>query len=151
MVTIEILNTHFVTDPDTGQPIARHTNVIVTQNGNSYLWGVGGLPLTGNLQTILEAREAELLAAAIAAGVVANVAEIAERRDFAGLEADITGELAWITGAIAEIDTGLGVVDAATLAQLRVIVKGLLQNQRRILLEQQRELKAWRLVIRRLG
>lgn len=76
--------------------------------------------------------------------------EAQEGQDFSDLEADITNELAWIETAITEIDTGLGVVDAATLAQLRVIVKGLLQNQRRILLQQRRELKAWRFVIRRL-
>lgn len=147
-MTIEILNTQAIEHEGV---TTRYCQIIITSNGNSYLWTVGGLPAAGNLQTILEDREAELLAAAIAAGVVANVAEVAERRDFAGLEADITGELAWITTAIAEIDTGLGVVDAATLAQLRVIVKGLLQNQRRVLLEQQREMKAWRFVIRRAG
>lgn len=77
--------------------------------------------------------------------------EAQEGLDFSGLKADIAGELTWITGAITEIDTGLGAVDAATLAQLRVIVKGLLQNQRRVLLEQQREMKAWRFVIRQAG
>lgn len=74
----------------------------------------------------------------------------AERTGFAGLAADIGNELDWITTAIAEIDTGLGLVDAATLAQLRAIVEGVLQNQRRILLEQRGELRAWRYVVRRL-
>lgn len=147
-MTIEILNTQTI---EFEGSFSRYCQIIITSGGDSYLWSVGGLPEAGDLQTILEGREAELLAAAQAAGVVANVGEVAERRDFAGLEADITGELAWITTAIAEIDTGLGVVDAATLAQLRVIVKGLLQNQRRVLLEQQREMKAWRWVIRRVG
>lgn len=87
--------------------------------------------------------------AAIDAGAVNE--EHNERVNFEELEADITGELAWITTAITEIDTGLGVVDAATLAQLRVIVKGLLQNQRRVLLQQRREFKAWRYVVRRVG
>jgi hypothetical protein len=78
-------------------------------------------------------------------------AEEVERLDLEGLEDDITDELAWITTAIAEVDTGLGAVDAATLAQLRVIVKGLLQNQRRVLLQQRGEFKAWRYVVRRFG
>lgn len=147
-MTIEILNTQTI---EFEGSFSRYCQIIITSGGDSYLWSVGGLPEAGDLQTVLEGREAELLAAAQAAGVVANVGEVAERRDFAGLEADITGELAWITTAIAEIDTGLGAVGAATLAQLGVIVKGLLQNQRRVLLEQQRELKAWRWVIRRVG
>lgn len=149
-MTIEILNTQTYIIDLTGETF-RHTEIIITSNGDSYLWSVGGLPEVGDLQTILEAQEAALLAEVVGAGVVANVGEVQERRDFAGLEADITGELAWITTAIVEIDTGLGVVDAATLAQLRVIVKGLLQNQRRVLLEQQREMKAWRFVIRQAG
>lgn len=145
-MTIEILTTKTF---DIEGNVSRYVEIVIKDNGNSYLWSVGGLPAEGDLQTTLNAREAELLAAAIAAGVVANAPEIQERQDFAGLKADITGELAWITTAIAEIDTGLGLVDAATLVQLRGIVKGLLQNQRRVLLEQQRELKAWRFVIRR--
>lgn len=79
-----------------------------------------------------------------------DAAEAAEKLDIGSLSADIAAELAWLTTAIADIDTGLAVVDAATLAQLRVIVKGLMQNQRRVLLEQRAELKAWRYVIRRL-
>ncbi len=74
-----------------------------------------------------------------------------ERLDLAGLSADITNELTWITTAITDIDTGLGIVDSATLTQLRAIVKGVLQNQRRMLLEQRSELKAWRYVIRQAG
>jgi hypothetical protein len=94
-----------------------------------------------------------IVAAFDAAAEIAAIeaATAAERLDLAGLSADITGELDWIVGAVAEIDTGLGIVDAATLAQLRVIVKGLMQNQRRVLLEQRGELRAWRYVIRRLA
>lgn len=79
-----------------------------------------------------------------------EAAVAAERLDLQGLAADIGNELDWITTAIAEIDTGLGLVDAAQLAGLRAIVKGMLQNQRRILLEQRGELRAWRYVIRRV-
>jgi hypothetical protein len=86
--------------------------------------------------------------AAIDAGAVNEAYN--ERVDFAGLEADINNELDWIEGAISEIDTGLGVVDGATLAQLRAIVRGLLEIERRVLQEQRQELKAWRFVIRKL-
>lgn len=77
-------------------------------------------------------------------------AEAAERLDVEELESSIANELDWITSTLPEIDTGLAAVDAATLAQLRVIVKGLLQNQRRILLIARGVLKAFRYVIRRL-
>jgi hypothetical protein len=65
-------------------------------------------------------------------------AEELERLDFEDLEADIANELAWIEATLPEIDNGIAAVT------------GLLQNQRRILLQQRRELKAWRFVIRRL-
>lgn len=69
-MTIEIVNTATIED-------TRQVTIILTTNGSSYLWNVGGLPLEGDLQTILNAREAELLAAILAAGVVANVPEVA--------------------------------------------------------------------------
>jgi len=50
----------------------------------SYLWGVGGLPLEGDLQPILDSRESELWAAASAAGniVPAEVTAKREARQF---------------------------------------------------------------------
>lgn len=95
----------------------------------------------------LAANQAEAQAA-IDAGVISE--EYNERSDFNGLKADIANELAWIETTLTEIDAGLNLVDAATLAQLRVIVRGVLQNQRRILWQQRRELRAWRYVNRRL-
>lgn len=128
-MSIEILSIQTIED-------TRFCTIVITNNGNSYLWTVGGLPLAGNLQTILDAREAELLQAVSNAGQ-ANVPEIEERRDFSGLEQDIANELVWIGDTLATIDT-------MTQAQVRNVVK-------RILQEQQRELKAWRFVIRRLS
>jgi hypothetical protein len=149
-MAIQILSTQSYTEPLTGG-VTRTTAIVITGGSNSYLWSVGGLPPEGDLQTLLDAREAELLAEAIAAGVEPNAPEVEERRDFAGLEADIAGELDWISSTLPEIDTGLNAVDAATLAQLRVITRGLLQNQRRILLQQRGELRAWRYAVRRLA
>lgn len=76
--------------------------------------------------------------------------EEGERLDFDGLEDDTINELAWIETTLTEIDAGLAAVGAFTNAGQRAIVTGLLQNQRRTLLQQRRELKAWRYVIRRL-
>jgi hypothetical protein len=98
---------------------------------------------------VAEADEAAALAV-IEAHDPANTPDVAERSDFNDLGADITTQVDWINGTIPEIDTGLNAVDAATLAQLRAIVRGLLQNQRRILLILRGVLRAFRFVIRRL-
>lgn len=41
-----------------------------------------------------------------------------------------------IAAEIAEVDTGLGIIDAATTNQVRTIVKGLLQSHRKTLVRQ---------------
>lgn len=66
-MTIEILETRVVNDP-AGQPTTHHADIIITSGPNSYLLGVGGLPLTGDLQAILDAREGELWTSAEAMG-----------------------------------------------------------------------------------
>lgn len=96
----------------------------------------------------LAANEAEAQAA-IDAGVISE--DYNQRVDFEDLEADITNELTWIETTLTEIDNGLAAVGAFTNATQRAIVTGLLQNQKRILLQQRRELKAWRYTIRRLS
>lgn len=62
-MTIEIIEVKTITHPLTDETF-RAVEIIITSGTNSYLWSVGGLPSTGNLQTILDAREAELFAAA---------------------------------------------------------------------------------------
>lgn len=47
----------------------RHAEISITDGADTYLWNVGGLPLTGDLQQILDARETELWAAASAAAI----------------------------------------------------------------------------------
>lgn len=77
---IEILETRIINNADTGQPISRYVEIIATGGANSYLWGVGGLPLTGNLQTILDGRDAELFSEAQAGGRVVDLYELATKR-----------------------------------------------------------------------
>jgi hypothetical protein len=78
-----------------------------------------------------------------------GAADTQAKTDYTEFQSLISAELVWIDGtAIPNIDTGLGVVDTATLAQLRLIVRGLLENQRRGFLEEKRELKAWRHLLR---
>ena len=74
-MTIQILDTKITTD-DIGQDTARHSEIIITNDLTSFLWRVGGLPLEGDLQTILDARETELLAAAVLGDKVLSVEEI---------------------------------------------------------------------------
>lgn len=79
MMTIEILETR-VSNDSTGQPVTRHADIIITSGPNSYLWSVGDLPLTGDLQAILDAREAELWASAEAGGRVVDLYEFTIKR-----------------------------------------------------------------------
>lgn len=76
--------------------------------------------------------------------------DILEKADLMELSEDITNELAWIETGITDIDNGLAAVTAFTNATQRAIVTGLLQNQKRVLQQQRRKLKAWRYVVRRL-
>lgn len=99
---------------------------------------------------IAEADEAAALVviAAHDPNVNPDVLELADLQALSGM---ITNELAWLVSARADIATGIGVIDGgATLAQLRTVVKGLAQIVDRMAQEQDRELRAWRYVGRRL-
>lgn len=63
-MTIKILSIKTSKDYD-GPDITRHANIIISDNVTHYALGVGDLPLTGDLQPILDAREAELWQAAV--------------------------------------------------------------------------------------
>jgi hypothetical protein len=77
---IEIVNTFMVRNPE-GQIVSRACEIIISNGGGqSYLWSVGGLPLEGDLQAILNAREAELFAAAQAGGRVVDLYELNLKR-----------------------------------------------------------------------
>lgn len=54
--------------------------VISNGGGQSFFYQVGGLPLEGDLQTILNAREAELWTAASAAGRTVDLFELQLKR-----------------------------------------------------------------------
>ena len=76
---IEIVEIRTVEDQD-GLPYQRHADIIISQGSESYLWGVGGLPLEGDLQAALDAREAELWPAAQAGGRAADLYELTLKR-----------------------------------------------------------------------
>lgn len=64
-MTIDIIETTEITE--NGVIDSRNAIISITDTVDVYLWSVGGLPATGDLQVILDAREAELWAAASSA------------------------------------------------------------------------------------
>ena len=120
-MTIEIIEISTFNDPDTGQPFSRHADVIITSGPNSYLFGIGGLPLTGNLQTILDSREAELFSAAQAGGRVVDLYEITVKRVLKSFALVMFDEI-----NILRVQAGLAARTAAQAeAALRAKLKGM--------------------------
>lgn len=64
-MTIKILNS-FVYQGEEGNNEGRHVNIIISDGITHYVLGIGGLSLIGDLQSILEAEEAELWIIAVA-------------------------------------------------------------------------------------
>lgn len=52
--------------------ITRTAYIVITDGNNAYFWSVGGLPETGDLQPMLDARETELFNAAQVNGDIFN-------------------------------------------------------------------------------
>ena len=61
---IKIIEERITQDID-GSDISRHTDTIISDGVVHYALGVGGLPLKGDLQPVLDAREAELWKVAV--------------------------------------------------------------------------------------
>lgn len=77
---IEILETKIENDINTGQPSKRSVEVVITSGPSSYLLSIGGLPLTGNLQTLLDSQESQRWAEAQAGGRVVDLYEVTTKR-----------------------------------------------------------------------
>ena len=73
---ITILETQTINDPITGEPLHRAVKISITNNGQSCLWHVGGLPFGGDLQSILDARFEELWIAASEKAIPTPTAEV---------------------------------------------------------------------------
>lgn len=84
-MTIKILSIKTSKDYD-GPDITRHANIIISDNVTHYTLGVGDLPLTGDLQPILDAREAELWTVAQTKGKNLAIQEV-RRRCYHSVEA----------------------------------------------------------------
>lgn len=78
---IEIIQTITEFNMDTGQPSSRACLIIASNGGGqAFMLDVGNLPLEGDLQAVLNGREAELFAAAQAAGRVVDLYELTLKR-----------------------------------------------------------------------
>lgn len=117
---IEIIETRIVSDR-IGQPSTRHTDIIITSGANSYLYGVGGLPLTGNLQTNLEAREAELFAEAQATGKVVDLYGVTPQRIIKSLALVIMDELNILRNAAGLAPRTANQIEAAIKTKMKIL------------------------------
>ena len=113
-MTIDIQIIKMISD-EAGNPTKRHADIAISDGPTVYLLGVGGLPLAGNLQTILEAREAELLSIAIAKGVIFSVFHLQTRA--------VVKKLALIMMDEINILRALHRLPARTEAQIRAALK----------------------------
>lgn len=116
---IEIIETAIINNPDTNQPQARAVEIVISQNGTAYLWTIGGLPLAGDLQTILDAREAELWTVASAAGRMVDLYGVRPTRIVKALALVILDEINILRVRAGLAARSAGQIDDAIKAKLR--------------------------------
>lgn len=75
MTTITILNVQLIKGQE-GAPDTRFAQILITDGVTNYILGVGGLPLNGNLQPILDANAAQLWIDAVANNFLATDADL---------------------------------------------------------------------------
>lgn len=76
-MSIVILGKPTIATGDDNQPLSRGVKIYITNGTAAYIYGVGGLPLTGSLQTVLNGMETELYQEAAANGVIPTSTDIA--------------------------------------------------------------------------
>lgn len=108
---IVILQKFTDNDPDTFEPIARGAYFYIS-DGSAFMHTVGGLPLTGSLQTVLTANEAQHFAEAQANGVLPTAKELSTVEAITWIKANpATKQIFTLTPAALETEVGI-VVDA---------------------------------------
>lgn len=118
-MTIEILETT-ITQDEGGIDASRSVTISITDGATTYLWYVGSLPLVGDLQPVLDAREAKLFAAASAKGRTFDVFDVKERRVLKALALVMLDE---INAHAAKINEILDAIDTATnLAEVKSLI-----------------------------
>lgn len=76
-MSIVILGKPTIATGDNNQPVSRGVKIYITNGTAAYIYGVGGLPLTGSLQTVLNGMETEKFTEASAAGQLPTSTDIA--------------------------------------------------------------------------
>ena len=92
-MTIEILDIQTKTNLGGNTPLSRYVSFIISDGIDAFFWGVGGLPLAGNLQDILDSQETTLFQAAQAKGKTFDIFEVTERRVLKALTLVILDEI----------------------------------------------------------
>jgi hypothetical protein len=121
---IEILETEFEFDIDDGTPHSRYAQIAITNGGTTYEWARGGLPLEGDLQSILDAEEAQLLAAATEASRLFDPYELTERRVIKALALVILDEI----NALRQRPLPVLPMPARTAGQIETAIKNKLKG-----------------------
>lgn len=137
-MSIVILKTDTQLHFETGEPTGRSAYIYITNGTAAYMYNVGGLALTGSLQTILNGRESELYSGAVANGQVPTSTEMeivgailyyqansgmktaVFDKSVAQSDTDVTGLVAAITGLNAAQRTGLKQLLMSSLLDTRV-------------------------------
>lgn len=117
-MTVEIVEVRSIS---LGVINARQAEIIITSGPNSYLWSAGGLPLTGDLQAILEAREAELFAQAQTAGRPVDLYELATKRVLKAFALVVLDELNILRTRAGLANRTAGMIDDAIKAKLKAM------------------------------
>lgn len=107
-MTIEIIRVTTQKDFDTGQPVSRTAEFIINSGGGPwYHWFRGGLPLSGGVQAMLNAEEADLYTQASTGGQLATDTEIAWGDSRAWFVANSGAVTAIFGGTVTQMDTNL--------------------------------------------
>lgn len=99
--------------------VTRHTDFIISDGQAAYLWSAGGLPPDGDVQTLLEAREAELWAAARVAGRAVDLYEIPLKRVLKAVALVVMDELNILRQRASLPPRTAGQIDDAVRAKMR--------------------------------
>lgn len=116
-MTIEIVSIQTI---ETLGVSSRHAEIIITGGGQSYLWSVGGLPLVGDLQAILEAREAELFSQAQTACRPVDLYELAVKKVLKAFALVVLDELNILRTRAGLTARTAGQIDDAIKAKLKL-------------------------------
>lgn len=123
MITIK--SSGFINDFTSNLPIARQAFIFITDGIKAYSLGVGGLPLTGDLQTILNAQESELWLIAVEKNNIINLPAELRKINAAGIAKSIPNWATW-TQAQADAWYQTNIRDpftaATTLAAMKLVI-----------------------------